>query len=80
MREEEKKPFGSKYKPQFFLRTANVTGQITLKGTAKMAMPGDNVEIDVELISPTPMNEGLRFAMREGSVTVAAGVVTKIHA
>jgi elongation factor Tu len=74
-----KKPFGSKYKPQFFLRTANVTGQIELKGNAKMAMPGDNVEIDVELIAPTPMNEGMRFAMREGSVTVAAGVITKIN-
>jgi len=73
-----KKPFGSKYRPQFFLRTANVTGQIILKGNAKMAMPGDNVEIDVELIAPTPMNEGQRFAMREGSVTVAAGVITKI--
>jgi len=75
-----KKPFGSKYRPQFFLRTANVTGQIFLKGTTKMAMPGDNVEIDVELIAPTPIHEGQRFAMREGSVTVAAGVITKIAA
>jgi len=73
-----KKPFGSKYRPQFFLRTANVTGVIELKN-AKMAMPGDNVEIDVELIAPTAMSEGMRFAMREGSVTVAAGVITKIH-
>jgi len=74
-----KKPFASNYRPQFFLRTANVTGTLELTGNAKMAMPGDNVEIDVTLISPTPMNEGMRFAMREGSVTVAAGVITKIH-
>jgi len=74
-----KKPFSSNYRPQFFLRTANVTGTLQLLGNAKMAMPGDNVEIDVELIQSTPMNEGMRFAMREGSVTVAAGVITKIH-
>jgi elongation factor Tu len=73
------KPFGSKYRPQFFLRTANVTGIITLTGNTKMAMPGDNVEVEVELISPTPVTEGQRFAMREGAVTVAAGVVTKIN-
>jgi len=73
-----KKPFASKYRPQFFLRTANVTGTVNLTGSAKMAMPGDNVEISVELINATPMNEGMRFAMREGQVTVAAGVITKI--
>jgi len=73
-----KKPFSTNYKPQFFLRTANVTGTVTLDSPDKMVMPGDNTEMDVELITPTPLHEGQRFAIREGQVTVGAGVVSKI--
>ncbi|KAF2073871.1 hypothetical protein CYY_004831 [Polysphondylium violaceum] len=73
-----KKGFASNYKPQFFIRTANVTGSIKLPETAAMAMPGDNLELTVELISPTPMNEGLRFAIREGQSTVGAGIISKV--
>jgi elongation factor Tu len=73
-----KKPFGSNYKPQFFMRTANVTGTVDLGSPDKMVMPGDSVEMNVELITPTPIHEGQRFAIREGQVTVGAGVVSKI--
>ncbi|HKL43848.1 MAG TPA: elongation factor Tu [Candidatus Absconditabacterales bacterium] len=72
-------PFMSGYRPQFFLRTTDVTGSITLKSGTEMIMPGDNAKIDVELIYPVAMEEGLRFAIREGGRTVGAGVITKIN-
>jgi len=65
------------YRPQFFVRTTDVTGAVTVKD-AEMIMPGDNAKIDVELIYPVAMSEGLRFAIREGGRTVGAGVITKI--
>lgn len=71
-------PFFKGYRPQFYFRTTDVTGSITLPNNAEMVMPGDNVEIDVELITPIAMEEQLRFAIREGGRTVGAGVVTKI--
>lgn len=71
-------PFMTGYRPQFFLRTTDVTGTVTLKSGVEMIMPGDNAKIDVELIYPVAMEEGLRFAIREGGRTVGAGVVTKI--
>ena len=72
-------PFMSGYRPQFFLRTTDVTGSIALKDGTEMIMPGDNAKIDVELIYPVAMEEGLRFAIREGGRTVGAGVITKIN-
>ncbi len=71
-------PFMTGYRPQFFLRTTDVTGTATLKSGVEMIMPGDNAKIDVELIYPVAMEEGLRFAIREGGRTVWAWVVTKI--
>ena len=71
-------PFHNKYRPQFFIRTLDVTGEITLPEGVEMVMPGDNVEINVTLITPVALNEGLRFAIREGGRTVGAGQVTKI--
>jgi len=71
-------PFHNKYRPQFFIRTLDVTGEIMLPEGVEMVMPGDNVEIDVTLITPVALNEGLRFAIREGGRTVGAGQVTKI--
>jgi elongation factor Tu len=71
-------PFMTGYRPQFFLRTTDVTGNITLKSGVEMIMPGDNAKIDVELIYDVAMEEGLRFAIREGGRTVGAGVVTKV--
>jgi elongation factor Tu len=71
-------PFMSGYKPQFFLRTTDVTGTVNLPAGTEMIMPGDNAQIEVELIYKVAMNEGLRFAIREGGRTVGAGVVTKI--
>ena len=71
-------PFMSGYKPQFFFRTTDVTGAVNLPSGTEMIMPGDNAKIEVELIYPVPMNEGLRFAIREGGRTVGAGVVTKV--
>jgi elongation factor Tu len=73
-----KTPFFPGYKPQFYFRTTDVTGSIKLSGGAEMCMPGDNAEIEVELISKVAMEENLRFAIREGGKTVGAGVVTKI--
>jgi elongation factor Tu len=75
-------PFYSKYKPQFYFRTTDVTGSITLPPGVEMCMPGDNVKITVELMEgmPVAMDEGLRFAIREGGRTVGSGVVTKILA
>ena len=72
-------PFFSGYRPQFYFRTTDVTGSITLPGGTEMVMPGDNTEMRVELIHPIAMDEGLRFAIREGGRTVGAGRVIKIH-
>lgn len=72
-------PFMTGYRPQFYLRTTDVTGNISLKSGVEMIMPGDNAKIDVELIYPVAMEEGLRFAIREGGRTVGAWVVTKIN-
>ncbi|KAK9827376.1 hypothetical protein WJX81_003773 [Elliptochloris bilobata] len=72
------KPFFSNYKPQFYFRTADVTGKVTLPEGTEMVMPGDNVTAKFELISPVPMEPGLRFAIREGGRTVGAGVVSKV--
>jgi elongation factor Tu len=72
------KPFFSNYRPQFYFRTTDVTGSIELPGGTEMCMPGDNTEMTVELIAPIAMDEGLRFAIREGGRTVGAGRVTKI--
>nr|AAM76005.1 elongation factor Tu [Candidatus Tremblaya princeps] len=71
-------PFFANYKPQFYFRTTDVTGSIVLPKGVEMVMPGDNVQVDVTLIAPVAMEEGLRFAIREGGKTVGAGVVTKI--
>jgi len=71
-------PFFSNYRPQFYFRTTDVTGVCTLPEGTEMVMPGDNVKLKVELIMPIAMDEGLRFAIREGGRTVGAGVVTKI--
>jgi elongation factor Tu len=71
-------PFFTGYRPQFYLRTTDVTGSIKLPGGVEMVMPGDNTTMEVELIAPVAMEEGLRFAIREGGRTVGAGVVTKI--
>ncbi|HKM30581.1 MAG: elongation factor Tu [Bacteroidales bacterium] len=71
-------PFHNKYRPQFFLRTLDVTGEVHLPEGIEMVMPGDNVSINVELIYPVALNEGLRFAIREGGRTVGAGQITKV--
>ena len=71
-------PFFNNYRPQFYFRTTDVTGVVTLKEGTEMVMPGDNVEVNVELIVPIAMEEKLRFAIREGGRTVGAGVVAKI--
>jgi elongation factor Tu len=71
-------PFFTNYRPQFYFRTTDVTGIIRLKEGVEMIMPGDNAELDVELITPIAMDQGLRFAIREGGRTVGAGVVSKI--
>ena len=72
------KPFFTNYRPQFYFRTTDITGTITLPEGTEMCMPGDNTEMHVELINPIAMDEGLRFAIREGGRTVGAGSVTKI--
>ena len=72
-------PFFNNYRPQFYFRTTDVTGVITRPEGTEMCMPGDNVEMDVELITPIAIEEGLRFAIREGGRTVGSGVVTKIN-
>ena len=71
-------PFFNGYRPQFYFRTTDVTGVVTLPGGTEMVMPGDNVRVSIELITPIAMDEGLRFAIREGGRTVGAGVVAKI--
>jgi elongation factor Tu len=73
-------PFFTNYRPQFYFRTTDVTGVVTLPEGTEMVMPGDNVRMNVELIAPIAMDEGLRFAIREGGRTVGAGVVAKITA
>ena len=72
-------PFFNNYRPQFYFRTTDVTGVINLPEGVEMCMPGDNVEMDVELITPIAIEEGLRFAIREGGRTVGSGVVSKIN-
>jgi elongation factor Tu len=72
-------PFFTNYRPQFYFRTTDVTGVVTLAAGTEMVMPGDNVNVNVELIAPIAMDEGLRFALREGGRTVGAGVVAKIQ-
>jgi elongation factor Tu len=71
-------PFFTNYRPQFFFRTTDVTGHVMLPEGVEMVMPGDNITMDVELIAPIAMDEGLRFAIREGGRTVGAGVVAQI--
>jgi elongation factor Tu len=71
-------PFFTNYRPQFYFRTTDVTGMVELPSGVEMVMPGDNVQMEVELIAPIAMDEGLRFAIREGGRTVGAGVVAKI--
>ncbi len=73
-------PFFANYRPQFYFRTTDVTGEVILPEGTEMVMPGDNVTIDVKLIAPIAMDEGLRFAIREGGRTVGSGVVSKIKA
>ncbi len=72
-------PFFNGYRPQFYMRTTDVTGNVSLPEGTEMVMPGDNVTVDIELITPVAVEEGLRFAIREGGRTVGAGVVTKIN-
>ena len=74
------KPFFSNYRPQFYFRTTDVTGVITLEAGTEMVMPGDNVVMDIELITPIAIEKGLKFAIREGGKTVGAGIVTEIKA
>ncbi|MGL6166806.1 MAG: elongation factor Tu, partial [Fusobacteriaceae bacterium] len=71
-------PFFSGYRPQFYFRTTDITGAINLPEGVEMVMPGDNIEMTVELIHPIAMETGLRFAIREGGRTVASGVVAEI--
>ena len=71
-------PFFNGYRPQFYFRTTDVTGSIILPEGSEMVMPGDNVNLDIELITPIAMEQELRFAIREGGHTVGAGVVTSI--
>jgi elongation factor Tu len=72
-------PFFNGYRPQFYFRTTDVTGVATLPEGVEMVMPGDNIKIDIALITPIAIEEGLRFAIREGGRTVGAGVVTAIN-
>jgi elongation factor Tu len=71
-------PFHNHYRPQFYIRTLDVTGEITLPEGVEMVMPGDHVEIIVELITPVACDQGLRFAIREGGRTVGSGQITEI--
>jgi len=71
-------PFFNGYRPQFYIRTTDVTGDINLPEGVEMVMPGDNVRMDIELITPVALEEGLRFAIREGGRTVGAGVITSV--
>jgi elongation factor Tu len=71
-------PFFNGYRPQFYLRTTDVTGEIQLPEGVEMVMPGDNIEMSVTLITPIAIEQGLRFAIREGGRTVGAGVVASV--
>jgi elongation factor Tu len=71
-------PFFNGYRPQFYFRTTDVTGVVKLPQGTEMVMPGDNINVEIELITPVAMEEGLKFAIREGGKTVGAGIVTKI--
>jgi elongation factor Tu len=71
-------PFFNNYRPQFYVRTTDVTGTVKLPAGTEMVMPGDNVTVDVELLTPVALEKGVRFAIREGGHTVASGVVTEI--
>ena len=71
-------PFFANYRPQFYFRTTDVTGMVELPSGTEMVMPGDDIEMTVELITPIAMDQGLRFAIREGGRTVGAGVVADI--
>jgi elongation factor Tu len=71
-------PFFNRYRPQFYMRTTDVTGEITLPADVEMVMPGDNLTITVKLLNSVAMEKGLRFAIREGGRTVGAGQVTEI--
>ena len=70
--------FFTKYRPQFYFRTTDVTGVCTLPAGVEMVMPGDNVAMEIELITPIAMDKGLKFAIREGGRTVGAGIVSEI--
>jgi elongation factor Tu len=71
-------PFFQGYRPQFYFRTTDVTGAVELPEGTEMVMPGDNIKVKIKLIAPIAMDEGLRFAIREGGRTVGAGVVSKV--
>ncbi|HVH90238.1 MAG TPA: EF-Tu/IF-2/RF-3 family GTPase, partial [Candidatus Acidoferrum sp.] len=71
-------PFFNGYRPQFYFRTTDVTGVVQLPQGTEMVMPGDNINVEIDLITPVAMDEGLKFAIREGGKTVGAGIVTKI--
>ena len=71
-------PFFSNYRPQFYFRTTDITGSVVLPDGTEMVMPGDNISMQVDLIAPIAMDEGLRFAIREGGRTVGAGVVASV--
>ncbi|MFN7451591.1 MAG: elongation factor Tu, partial [Alphaproteobacteria bacterium] len=73
-------PFFTNYRPQFYFRTTDVTGVVHLPAGTEMVMPGDNIKMEIELIAPIAMDQGLRFAIREGGRTVGAGVVAKVIA
>jgi elongation factor Tu len=73
-------PFFANYRPQFYFRTTDVTGEVVLPEGTEMVMPGDNVKLGVKLIAPIAMEQGLRFSIREGGRTVGAGVVSAITA
>jgi elongation factor Tu len=72
------KAFFTGYRPQFFIRTMDVTGTVTLPEGVEMVMPGDNVNLEIELIVPVALEQGSKFAIREGGLTVGAGVITKL--
>ena len=78
IRDSRHTPFFNGYRPQFYFRTTDVTGSIDLPEGVEMVMPGDNIAMTIKLIAPIAMEEGLRFAIREGGRTVGAGVVAKI--
>ena len=78
MKVDRHTPFFKNYRPQFYFRTTDVTGTIELPSGTEMVMPGDNVSVTVELLTPIAMDKGLKFAIREGGRTVGAGVVAEI--